>query len=261
MHYSVLHSKQYRSIGKAVRSLALCGLSCAPVHAMKRGAGSEDDVRISFMGHDPILRSVLEETAALTGRYSCVPAQDADVVLASVPDAGRLDAVIGDLAQSAQRNPLQVQALVLEKGMSEPDEDALAGLSLAGVFQKPLALACVLDTLATAARLHGRKAVRDLGGGFSFNPATRQIEVSEGKKTRMAELSAREAGFLSAVLDAGGQGLARSRAMTDVWGFHQEAESHAVETAAYRLRQKLEPLGLAQAFVIENGVYFWRFPA
>lgn len=207
---------------------------------------------IYVFGDDPVLRAVLKEASAAPLCYEVTDSPEkAQVIIASF---GKSDAPLDEFEKMMAAYPALGSVLVYPKGSSEPDEDRLKSLRAYGVFHKPLHVPSFLDALATETRLRALKAPRVLAKKIVFNPHTRIMEG--GKKN--VELSEREAGFLLAVLDAGEQGLSREKAMTDVWRFHREAESHAVDTAAYRLRQKLQDVGLAGAFMIENAVYFWR---
>lgn len=205
-----------------------------------------------ILGDDPALKAVLKEAAGLPFGYDVTDdVAKATVVIASLP---RADARLDDVEKILSTQASLFSVLVYPHGAAEPDEDTQKNLRVTGVFHKPLHVPSFLDALATHVRLQALKTPRVLTKDVAFNPQTRLIE--SGKKN--VELSEREAGFLLAVLDAGPQGLPRAKAMTDVWRFHREAESHAVDTAAYRLRQKLQEVGLMGAFVIENAVYYWR---
>lgn len=207
---------------------------------------------VFILGDDAALKAVLKEAAGASFRYDVRDdAAKADVVIASMP---RADVPLDAVENMLRAHPSLFSVLVYPHGAAEPDDDTQKNLRVMGVFHKPLCIPSFLDALATHVRLRALKTPRFLAKDVAFNPQTRLIE--SGKKN--VELSEREAGFLLAVLDAGPQGLPRAKAMTDVWRFHREAESHAVDTAAYRLRQKLQDVGLAGAFVIENAVYYWK---
>lgn len=206
------------------------------------------------LGADAALRTVLEETAHSTKRFTLT--EKAALAQGAVLSAGVQDKETWQekMASARAQNPALRAALILDKNKAEPEEEEREALGLCAVFTRPLRVAHLLDALATEIRLAARKSPRALAKDFVLHPQT--FTITDTKKT--CTLSAREAGFLLAVLDAGREGLSRMRAMTDVWGFHREAESHAVETAAYRLRQKLQEIGLENALVTENGAYYWR---
>jgi DNA-binding response OmpR family regulator len=106
-------------------------------------------------------------------------------------------------------------------------------------------------------RVRQMKTARPLSASVQFNPFTRTLD--DASRGVSQQLSAREAAFLLAILDAGSKGLTRERAITDVWGYHRDVDSHAVETAAYRLRQKLAPLfGDAEVLASAGGTYIWK---
>jgi Transcriptional regulatory protein, C terminal len=124
-------------------------------------------------------------------------------------------------------------------------------------FVKPFRLAELLETAITRAKLRRMKQPRKLNSGFIFKPFARLIEnVANGQNVTLTE---KEASFLCAVLDTGDAGLPRMQAMTEIWGYHPDAQSHAVDTTLYRLRQKLDELGADSARLInEGGLYKWQ---
>ncbi|MBY0428213.1 MAG: helix-turn-helix domain-containing protein [Alphaproteobacteria bacterium] len=125
------------------------------------------------------------------------------------------------------------------------------------VFEKPFRLAQLLDAALSSAKLRRKKQMRMLNASHEFHPFARKVmETTSG---RAVILTDKEASLLCAILDAGAGGLQRIHAMTELWGYHPDVDSHAVDTTLYRLRQKLQELGdMDAALVNENGIYHWK---
>lgn len=207
-----------------------------------------EKLHIALTGRDDVLAAILAEQAGAKNAFdfSYLPQglggkDDFDVIIKTLP------ALPESQPESEQENTLPV-FFVLEKkeqGMSAPN-----------VFYKPIKLAAFLDDVLTTARLRCIKQPRLLAPGIFFNPFQR--EIVEPAQKRCVLLTEKEAQFLLAVLDAGRTGLSRSMAMTQIWGYHPEVDSHAVDTNLYRLRQKmLEIPVLSEALRNEGGVYKW----
>jgi DNA-binding response OmpR family regulator len=160
-------------------------------------------------------------------------------------------------AQGAKKNTTRkTQLLILGDGMEEPEEEA-GELGFAGIFRKPFRLAALLDAGFTHLRMAALKSPRKLSASVVFNPFTRTLE---DKEKEIAEtLTPKEADLLLALMEAGAAGLSREAALTRIWGYHREVDSHAVETALWRLRRKLESLfGDGKVLESREGAYFLR---
>lgn len=214
-------------------------------------------------GNEPVLADLIGELTAASASMRqtpvlqvCETATAADIALvsaASEKDINDARMLAGKWREAA---PGQVRLLLLSAGLPDQDDDALDGL-FSGIFKKPVRLAVLLDHAVNAHRLARLKTPRQLNAAVALNPFTRAIEDKEKGISEI--LSAREAAFLLAVLDAGATGLSRAAAITDVWGYHRDVDSHAVETALYRLRQKLQPFfDGAEMLTSVDGVYRWK---
>ncbi len=198
-------------------------------------------VTLALLGDAPALAAVLAEHAEHAGpsmRFMVMPGKDsadADILIAAANSATELAQRLAALKAAKTQ---AARLLVLGEDLPEPEEEADA-LGLAGIFRMPLRLAALLDAGFSARRLADLKSPRRLDGGVVFDPFTRRLESADG---RAETLTPKEADFLLALLEAGEKGLARAAALTGIWGYHREADSHAVETAAWRLRRKLEAL-------------------
>lgn len=215
---------------------------------------------MQLIGRDPALASILKEYAAGQEGMRFEVAEkndatlDADILFFSAEDVGTLTHCCKwALAFKQQGNTARIPLLILAKTLPEPEEEA-AELGFHAVFKKPLRLAAVLDTAFSAWRLGRLKQPRALSPQVVFNPFTRALE--DKAKGLSVSLTEKEAGFLLATLLAGDKGLPREKALTEIWGYHRDADSHAVETTVYRLRQKLQQcFGNQEALVSEGGAY------
>lgn len=215
-----------------------------------------------FSGTDDALLALLEEATRNQMRYPFTVKvlqgdsahEQCDVLVYAVASGEALHAAAAHAEKNAATHSMQVRLLVFEASLPELDDDVAALFH--GTFKKPFRLLELLDRAATTQRLLRLKTVRDLGGGIRFDPFNQKLE---DKKSGVAQaLTARESMFLMAVVEAGEKGLNRVQAATDVWGFHADVDSHAVETTAYRLRQKLQSLfGDAIPLHSRDGAYVW----
>lgn len=200
-------------------------------------------IHITQIGRDDVLASIMAEQAGKDFTFKTV----ADISMALPEDDVWLlcAAVASPLNQAA---PLCIR-ITDQEDRGSYDEELR--------FAKPLHLAQILDAAINGARLRQRQQPRMLEKDCIFHPFARQI-IYMGHD-RSVTLTQKEAVFLCAVLDAGEQGLPRKEAMTQLWGYHPDVESHAVDTTLYRLRQKLQELGDVETRLMnENGLYKWR---
>lgn len=219
--------------------------------------------RMGLIGTDVPLTQLLDEAARSQSRYAfeveAIAADIAldrfDVLLYFAASGESLSAAVQSAQDNGEANPMQVRLLVFDAGLPEPDDDCATLFH--GIFKKPFRLLELLDRAATSQRLLHLKTLRALGGQVTFDPFNQKLE--DKKRGVTQTLTARESMFLMAVVEAGEKGLSRAQAATDVWGFHADVDSHAVETTAYRLRQKLQTLfGESLPLHSRDGAYVWE---
>jgi hypothetical protein len=107
-------------------------------------------------------------------------------------------------------------------------------------FRSPLRIGHLMDRLSSL--LQGKSSgqvrrVLDIKGWEIIFPEN-MLKAKDGG--REAELTDREGQILRALYLAAGEGIARQDLLDDVWRYHQDVETHTLETHIYRLRQKLE---------------------
>lgn len=218
-------------------------------------------IHIAQIGTDDVLAAILMEQAGhnLEGRKSEKANFDFDFTMVSDATNAHPTADVWILAgrvatpviTDAQQAPLCIR--INEKGEPHPLDEI--------VFEKPFRLAQLLDVALSGAKLRRKKQPRMLNAAYEFHPFARK--VIQTATSQSVILTDKEASLLCAVLDAGENGLQRKDAMTELWGYHPDVDSHAVDTTLYRLRQKLQELGdietgLVNALVNENGIYRWK---
>lgn len=125
----------------------------------------------------------------------------------------------------------------------------------------PIKLGAILDRIEYACVQAASRTDEPtpLGRGFTLHPQTLEIISPEGVTISLTDT---ETDLLLAFCQ-NEIPLARQAIMTDILGYHADAETHTVETHIYRLRQKLETLPeLALLIVTEKtGYKIWdAFP-
>ena len=71
-------------------------------------------------------------------------------------------------------------------------------------------------------------------------------------------LTHKEAALLQVLVNASPQPVSRSHLLDDVWRYDEQIDTRTLETHIYRLRQKLEPLGLSGQLETTPEGYLWR---
>lgn len=220
-------------------------------------------IHIVQIGKDDALAAIMAEQAGSTQASSKAEKNKFDFefsVAADIANATVLADVwvlVGDTQSpqwgDVQQSPFCIRIYEKSHASQVGDEPSFEKPHL----EKPLRLAQLLDTAFSSAKLHRRKQPRALNAAYEFQPfARRVVETQTGRSIGLTD---KEASLLCAVLDAGEDGLQRKDAMTELWGYHPDVDSHAVDTTLYRLRQKLQELGgIEAALVNEGGFYRWK---
>lgn len=207
-----------------------------------------EKIQITLLGKDDVLAAILAEQAKGKREYDFAVAADASSAQNADVSADVWVLPARMTLPQSDTNPLCIR-------IAEAGESDVAGDDI--VFTKPVRLPALLDAAISGAKLRRRKQPRALAATHIFQPFARSVEETE--TGRSVTLTEKEASFLCAVLDAGQKGLSRKDAMTELWGYHPDVDSHAVDTTLYRLRQKLQELGnIDTALVNEGGIYRWR---
>ena len=192
-------------------------------------------MHLALIGDDKALASILAE-AAQQGAFvfASGAGASADVYILSNAGAGAA--------------PLPAIHILNEK------DDATD--STTAMLRKPFRLSALLETAAACWRATRMEEEVELAPAIVLRPLRKEIEDKK-RKLRLT-LTGREAVFLARVLAAGDQGLPRHLTLTEIWGYHEESDSHAVDTALYRLRQKLQEIfGKTEMLAARAGAYVW----
>jgi len=75
-------------------------------------------------------------------------------------------------------------------------------------------------------------------GPYMFRPAERLLVRSD--KSQRVRLTGKEVSILKYLYRAGDRVTSRQVLLNEVWGYHEGASTHTLETHIYRLRQKIE---------------------
>ncbi|NDE90965.1 MAG: helix-turn-helix domain-containing protein [Alphaproteobacteria bacterium] len=178
---------------------------------------------------------------------------------------GKDDVLAAILAEQGAAKPGFQFSIAPDSASADPASDVFLlcdnaapsdGGPLCIPITKPIKLAPLLDSAISGAQLRRLKQPRNLDEHCIFKPFARIIDnVATGRSVSLTE---KEACFLCAILDTGTTGLQRKDAMTQLWGYHPDADSHAVDTTLYRLRQKLQEVGgLDPCLINDASVYKW----
>ena len=123
------------------------------------------------------------------------------------------------------------------------------------ILTPPIRLGEVLDRIEQAHHHRKRRPseIVSLGHHVRLNAQDRLLNLPG---TPAIALTDTEVDILLALHRAEGEAIDRQTLMTDILGYHAEAETHTVETHIYRLRQKLDPVpALADLIITEKGAY------
>ena len=90
-------------------------------------------------------------------------------------------------------------------------------------------------------------------GPYSFQPANKVLEATDGGKVRLTD---KETSILKYLYRQGPKTITRDVLLKEVWGYNNRVTTHTLETHIYRLRQKIErDPSNARLLVTEEGGY------
>jgi DNA-binding response OmpR family regulator len=212
---------------------------------------------ITLLGDDPALAAILDEEAqdnhAFVFSYAGKNASSSppDIFILSADNAKQLAALEAVLALQKKESDAPCFLVTPE------NYEAVTQTPYENILQKPFRLSALLDAAVAVWRKRQLKQTLQLSPHVVFRAFEKTIE--DGQSKMCIHLTDKEALFLLAVVEAGEEGLSRAGALTDIWGYHEEADSHAVETTLYRLRQKLQEIfGKTEVLAVRQGAYVWR---
>ncbi len=138
----------------------------------------------------------------------------------------------------------------------DSDADEILGLESGAndYVTKPFRFSVLLARVRALLRQHDQSEdVIFSIGPYSFQPATKTLETSEGQKIRLTD---KETSILKFLYRQGAKTVSRDVLLQEVWGYNNRVTTHTLETHIYRLRQKIErDPSNARLLVTEEGGY------
>ncbi len=219
--------------------------------------------RILIVDDDTELRGVLAEQLAQTREFDLVEAGTAKEALGQTGgdhvDLMLLDVGLPDMdgreAVKLMRRDGFKSPIILLTG-HDSDADQILGLESGAndYVTKPFRFSVLLARIRAALRQHDQSEdVVFTIGPYSFQPAAKLLETTEGQKVRLTD---KETSILKFLYRQGPKTISREILLKEVWGYNNRVTTHTLETHIYRLRQKIErDPGNARLLVTEDGGY------
>ncbi len=138
----------------------------------------------------------------------------------------------------------------------DSDSDEILGLESGAndYVTKPFRFSVLLARIRAALRQHDQSEdVVFTIGPYSFQPAAKLLEATDGAKVRLTD---KETSILKYLYRQGPKTITRDVLLKEVWGYNNRVTTHTLETHIYRLRQKIErDPSHARLLVTEEGGY------
>ena len=138
----------------------------------------------------------------------------------------------------------------------DSDADEILGLESGAndYITKPFRFSVLLARIRAALRQHDQSEdVVFTIGPYSFQPAAKLLEATDGAKVRLTD---KETSILKYLYRQGPKTITRDVLLKEVWGYNNRVTTHTLETHIYRLRQKIErDPSNARLLVTEDGGY------
>ena len=121
-------------------------------------------------------------------------------------------------------------------------------------FAKPFRLIAFLDILRSANNHLDNSAEGCLVfNNYSLSPTKR--ELTDLLSNMVYKLTEKEVDIIKYLYKNPADFVSKNVLQTNVWGYHEEAATHTIETHIYRLRQKIEKDSFRSFIITENGSY------
>lgn len=133
------------------------------------------------------------------------------------------------------------------------DADAIVGLEAGAndYVTKPFRFAVLLARIRAHLRQFDQSEDATFSiGHYTFKPAAKLLQDSEGKRVRLTE---KETAILKYLYRAGEKPVTRDVLLHEVWGYNSGVTTHTLETHIYRLRQKMERNPAASELLVTEG--------
>ena len=219
--------------------------------------------RIFLVDDDADLRKTLMDQLAHYREFDLVEAGTAGEALRQVRDAHvdlmMLDVGLPDMdgreAVKILRRDGFKSPIILLTG-HDSDSDEILGLESGAndYVTKPFRFSVLLARIRAALRQHDQSEdVVFTIGPYSFQPAAKVLEGTDGGKVRLTD---KETSILKYLYRQGPKTITRDVLLKEVWGYNNRVTTHTLETHIYRLRQKIErDPSNARLLVTEEGGY------
>ena len=219
--------------------------------------------RVLLVDDDLELRKTLVDQLEQYKEFDIVEAGTANDAMAKVRDS-HFDLMILDVGLPDMDGREAVK-LLRKEGFKSPilmltghdsDADQILGLESGAndYITKPFRFSVLLARLRTALRQHDQSEdVVFTIGQYSFQPASKVLESTDGQKVRLTD---KETSILKYLYRQGPKTITRDILLKEVWGYNNRVTTHTLETHIYRLRQKIErDPSNARLLVTEDGGY------
>lgn len=194
-----------------------------------------------------------ELTEAATGAEALSRVRDGHVDL-MILDVGLPDMDGREAVKILRRDGFKSPIIMLTG--HDTDSDEILGLEAGAndYVTKPFKFSVLLARIRAALRQHDQSEdVVFAIGQYSFQPAAKLLESSDGHKVRLTD---KETSILKFLYRQGPKTITRDVLLKEVWGYNNRVTTHTLETHIYRLRQKIErDPSNARLLVTEEGGY------
>jgi DNA-binding response OmpR family regulator len=219
--------------------------------------------RILVVDDDADLRETLVEQLRGQPEFDIVEAGTANDALKvlresnvelTILDVGLPDMDGRDAVKLMRQEGFNSPILMLTGHDTEADEIKGLDSGANDYLTKPFRFPVLLARINAALRQHDQSedAVFTIGQ-YSFQPAVKTLETSDGSKVRLTD---KETSILKYLYRQGPKTITRDVLLKEVWGYNNRVTTHTLETHIYRLRQKIErDPSNARLLVTEDGGY------
>jgi DNA-binding response OmpR family regulator len=219
--------------------------------------------RLFLVDDDEDLRKTLVDQLAHYREFDITEASSACEMLDKVKD-DHVDLMVLDVGLPDMDGREAVKILrrdgfkspILMLTGHDSDSDEILGLESGAndYVTKPFRFSVLLARIRAALRQHDQSEdVVFTIGPYTFQPAAKLLETSEGSKVRLTD---KETSILKYLYRQGPKTISRDILLKEVWGYNNRVTTHTLETHIYRLRQKIErDPSNARLLITEEGGY------
>lgn len=219
--------------------------------------------RILLVDDDAELRETLTEQLAQQREFDVAAAETANDALKAVReknydlmilDVGLPDMDGREAVKVLRKEGFKSPILMLTGHDTEADEVLGLESGANDYLTKPFRFPVLMARINAALRQHDQSEdVVFTIGPYSFQPAAKLLESSDGGKVRLTD---KETSILKFLYRQGPKTITRDVLLKEVWGYNNRVTTHTLETHIYRLRQKIErDPSNARLLVTEEGGY------